>query len=135
MDTIAERGQQEMTDVVTPTLGKIEDAVERFGLYAISQIWLNAVFVAWPVLGTWPLAQIIRTFTEILCDKAFAALRVTVDLKVIRFLDDKNLAAYEREVLKLRALGRGYGPESPQFKKARDDAKASFIKFAHFNGA
>jgi hypothetical protein len=65
----------------------------------------------------------------------FEILRLVIDLKVIKFVNDRNQADFERQVVTLRALARGYGVDSPQFRKAKDDAKAAFAKFVRYNGA
>ncbi len=124
-----------MTEVANPMLGKIEDVVERFGMYALSEIGLNALFAAAPWLASWPLGPFIRKLTEYLGEKMFSFLRLMIDLKVIKFVNDKNQAAFDREVVKLKAMARGYGVDSDEFKKARESAKASFAKFVRFNGA
>lgn len=124
-----------MTEVANPTLGKIEDAIERFGLFALTQVGLNALFAAFPWLNTWPLGPFIRGMAEYLGDKLFAFLRLVLDLKVIKFVNDQAQAKFERSVVTLRALARGYGVESEEFKKARVNAKAAFADFVRYRGA
>lgn len=124
-----------MTEVANPTLGKIEDAVEKFGLYAITQVGLNALFAWQPWLNIWPLGNFIRGVTEYLSEKLFAFIRLTIDLSVIKFVNEKNQAAFDRSMVTLKAMARGYGIQSPEFKRARDNAKTSFAEFVRFHGA
>jgi hypothetical protein len=124
-----------MTEVANPTLGKIEDAIEKFGLDALLLVGLNALFTAVPWLSKWPLGPFIRKMVEFLSEKLFAAIRLVIDLRVIKFINDKNQAAFDRSVVTLKAIARGYGIESEEFKKARENAKANFADFVRFNGA
>lgn len=123
-----------MTTEVSPTLRKIEDAVERFGLYALSEVGVNALFAWQPWMAAWPLGPFIRKLTEFLSDKLFTFIRLVIDLKVIRFVNDKNQAAFDRSMVTLKALARGYGVDSDEFKKARENAKTSFAEFVRFHG-
>lgn len=124
-----------MTQVANPTVGAIEDAVEKYGLDALVEVGLASLFQAAPWLGVWPLRQIVSGVTRLLADKLFAFIRLVIDLKVIAFVNAQNQKTFEREVVKLRALARGYGTDSEQFKKGRADAKAAFADFVRFNGA
>ncbi len=123
-----------MTESVNPTLSQIENAVEKFGLFALKEIGLTALFAAVPWLAVWPLGPIIRRASEILTEKLFAYLRLVIDLKVIRFVNEKNQAAFDREVTKLKAMARAFGTESPEFKTARENAKTSLSEFVRFRG-
>ena len=123
-----------MTTSANPALGKVEDAVEQLGLFALTQVGLTALFTVVPVLGVWPLGSIIRGLTKMLAEKLFAYIRLVIDLKVIRFVNDQNQATFEREVLKLKVLARGYGMDSEEFKKGRESAKAALSNFVRFHG-
>lgn len=124
-----------MTEVANPTLGKIEDAVERFGLYAITQVGLGALFAWQPWLNTWPLGNFIRGMTEFLSEKLFKFIRLVIDLRVIKFVNEKNQAAFDRSMVTLKAMARGYGIDSEEFKRARENAKQNFADFVRFHGA
>jgi hypothetical protein len=95
---------------------------------------LNALFATFPWVGTW-LGPILRPLAEWVCDRIFEYLRLVIDLKVIKLVNDQHQAAFEREVVKLRILARTQGIDSEAFKKERQDAKAAFAKFVRFNGA
>jgi hypothetical protein len=124
-----------MTEVANPTLGKIEDAVERFGLYALLQVGLGALFAAYPQLNFWPLAPFIKGLAEKLADKLFVFIRLVLDLNVIRFVNEQHQVTFERSVVSLKAIARGYGVDSDQFRKTRENAKTYFAQLVHFNGA
>lgn len=124
-----------MTEAAIPVLGKIEDVAERFGLFAISEVGLNALFSWQPWLGVWPLGPIIRGMTELLCSKLFKYIRLVIDLKIIKFTNERNQAAFDRSMVTLKAMARGYGIESEEFKTARENAKATFSDFVRFRGA
>ncbi len=124
-----------MTTEVNPVLGDIEDAIQRFSLFALSKVGMNALFTAVPWLNVWPLRSIIEGLSEMLVNKLFAGIRLMVDLSTISFLNSSHQKVFEKNILSLRALARGYGIESDAFKRARENAKQNFADAIRYNGA
>jgi hypothetical protein len=124
-----------MSEVANPALGKIEDALERYGLAALIEAGLAALFTAVPFLGAWPFQSIIRGVTNMLASKAFEVLRLVIDLRFIRFVNERNQAAFDREVLKLKVLAYAHGVNSPEFQKQYEEAHDAFASFVRYNGA
>lgn len=124
-----------MSEIADPTLGKIEDALERYGLEALLEVGLTALFTAVPVLNAWPLRPLIRGLVGLVARKIFAVLRLMLDLRFIRFVNDQNQMLFEREVLKLKFAAHAHGVSSPEFKKQYVEAHNAFASFVKFNGA
>lgn len=124
-----------MTEVANPTLGKIEDAVQRFSLFALTEIGLKALFTYFTFLNVWPLKQIITGVTELLANKLFFLVRLVLDLNVIKLVNEKNQANFDRSVVILRVIAREQGIDSDSFKKGRENAKQNFSDLVRFNGA
>lgn len=124
-----------MTEVANPTLGKIEDAVERLGYELRVRLFLPALYSAVPFLGAWPFKQLIEYVVNRFSDEIFAAVRLWTDLKVIKLVNDRHQATFERDVLVLRVLGKSHGIDSPEFRKQYEEAHDAFAAFVKFNGA
>ena len=124
-----------MTEVANPALGKIEDALERYGLNALLEVGLGSLFTAVPFLNVWPLRQIIRGLAGVVARKIFEVLRLAIDLRFIRFVNEQNQQSFEREVLKLKVIAYAHGVDSPEFKKQYEGAHDAFASFVRFNGA
>lgn len=122
-----------MTEVANPTLGRIEDAVERYGLATLIEVGFTALFAALPFLR--PIGGILRRIVGVLADKLFEFVRLIIDLKVIRLVNDAHQASFEREVLNLRLSAHDHGVNSPEFRKQYEEAHDAFAAFVKFNGA
>lgn len=124
-----------MSEIADPTLGKIEDALEKYGLEALLEVGMTALFTAVPILNAWPLRPIIRGIVGIVARKIFAVLRLMLDLRFIRFVNEQHQYVFEREVLKLKLMAHAHGISSPEFKKQYEEAHNAFADFVRYNGA
>lgn len=121
-----------MTDQASPAVGEIEDAIQKYGLDSLVQVGLTSLFAAAPALAVWPLKPLITGLANLLSDKLFSFIRLMVDLTVIKFVNDLHQKTFDRQLVALKALARGYGVDSDQFKKARQNAKDAFAELVHF---
>ncbi len=124
-----------MTTQANPTLGNIEDVIQKYGLYVLAEIGLKALFTYYPVLNVWPLNQIITGITHFINDQISSLLRLEIDLAAIKIVNDSHRAQFERSVVVLRILAHEQGIDSDAFKKGRENAKANFATLVRFNGA
>ncbi len=124
-----------MTTEANPDLGKAEDFFQVLIWDNLINVALVAFFAAAPWARFWPLNALIRNVVLIMSGKLYALMKLTVDLEAIAFVNQQNKQLFDRQSVALKAIARGYGIDSPQYKNAREDAKASFAQFIRFNGA
>jgi hypothetical protein len=96
-------------------------------------------FLAWDTLvdGTltyfglnwWPLNVMVHVVTN----RMYEGLRLLVDLQAIVILNEAHRKAYDDAAIKLKIIAHDRGIDSPEFKKAREDAKAAFAIFVQYN--
>jgi hypothetical protein len=117
-----------VTDVAYPTLTKVE---------GISKILLwdpliTAVLVNFG-LNIWPITAIVHVFT----DKIFEGLAKVIDMEAIFLVNEAHRKAYDKAkvTLQLIAADKTKGIGSPEFKRARENAKDSLSQFVRFGAA
>lgn len=123
-----------MTEQVNPQIGQIENLFKETVWDAGVEAALTSLFVAAPWMNVWPLRSIVRGLTLMLTNRLFSMLRLVIDLQVIQLLNSEHKQAFAREAVKLRIIAIDKGLNSPEYKRAKEDAKASlsrFIQFAH----
>lgn len=123
-----------MTEQINPQIGQIESLFKEAVWDAAVESALASLFVAAPWMNTWPLRGIVRGLTLMLTNRIFSLLRLVIDLQVIQLLNSEHKQAFAREAVKLRIIAIDKGLNSPEYKRAKEDAKASlsrFIQFAH----
>lgn len=123
-----------MSNTVNPTLEFAQQSFKSLVWDGVIDASLSALFVQAPYLNVWPLRQIITGISRLATDKVFAMLKLTVDLQAIVFLNTHHKAAFDNAFVKLKILARDKGIDSPEFKKAKEDAKIDLARFLHFNG-
>jgi hypothetical protein len=96
---------------------------------------LSALFLELPWLAVWPLGPVIRVITKTFSDKLFAALQLLVDLQAITFQNTASKKAFENEAVKLKIIAMDKGINSPEFQKAKEDAKIALSKMVRFDVA
>ena len=124
-----------MTNNANPVLGQIEDLFKDLVWDSLVKSALTALFVAVPGLAVWPLGMIIRWVVNRYAGQLFQLLRLVVDLKVIAFVNYEHKRAFDNAAVKLKIIALDQGIDSDEFKKARENAKASLAKFVTFGGA
>jgi hypothetical protein len=115
-----------MTTSVDPTLTKIE------GLFK-SLVWDNlvaALMVQVPALKFWPLSAIALFIT----DKLYSLIQLGIDVGAISLLDAQAASEFSRQEVELQILATEKGMDSPEFKKAKQDAKTALAQFLQFRG-
>lgn len=123
-----------MTTSAFPDLTKAEQVFKAL-------IWDNevtaaeaALFADVPWLGVWPLGPILRYLIEHYSDRLYASIEIHLDTAAIKFVNQEHQRAYDAASERLGVIAHDDGVESPEFQKARDDAKAALSQFVHFNG-
>ena len=123
-----------MSEGIDPKITKIEDAILKLLFRPLVQLGVNAAFVKWPFLNTWPLRFFVRYFIEKYSEAWFEDARTEFDLSQIKPRNEKSKADYDKEVLNLKIIAREKGITSDEFEKARLVAESKFAKFVRYNG-
>jgi hypothetical protein len=104
-------------------------------------LWDNAVdaclvllFADQPWMNLPPVKWIVTTITHKATDALFSSFKLFVDLKAISIINDRARDEFTKEALRLKSIAKTKGIDSPEFRKAREDAKAALAKHCHFNG-
>jgi hypothetical protein len=119
-----------------------DDAYKKLGLAeAIFKdlIWDNliragkaALFSAAPWMSVWPLGPMINLLIDMFTDKLYEGLRLAIDLEAIVFVNEAHRRAYDKAAVTLKILAQEKGIDSPEFKNAKEYAKADLSKFVRF---
>lgn len=121
-----------MTTGVTSGIKTVEDLFQDLVWNTLVTAALNALYVAIPGLSF--LSPVINWFVKHFSEKLFEALRLTLDLKLIAFINAENRKDFDRAAVKLKILSNDYGIDSAEFKKYREDAKFALSKFVKLTG-
>lgn len=124
-----------MTTSANPTLTTIEDLVQGHVWNPLVDLALQSLYTAVPWLRFPVLKLLIDFVAHRYSAKLFALLRLQVDLTAIVFLNKRDQREFTTTVLRLRALAPPPGqPESPEYRKEIEHAKAAFSRFVSFAG-
>jgi len=115
-----------MTDQVNQPIKTAEDLFK-------SLIWDNLVSAAlvYAKIDFWPLNSICRFLTN----QLYEFFRLQFDLATIVFLNTVHKAEFDKACVTLKVIGQDYGPDSSQYKVAKDNAKDALSKFVRFGAA
>jgi hypothetical protein len=94
---------------------------------AIKRLLIKIPFLAWGPFG-WITTQII----SYLATELFLVIKEFVDFKTIAFVNKEHQKAFDLASVELKLLAMQKGADSPEFKEAREKAKANLSKFVHF---
>lgn len=118
----------------TPVLGQIEDFFQTLVWDNLTQAAITALAASIPALKVWPLSAVIGYILTKFSNNLYGLLRKAVDLKAIVLTNDAHRKEFDAAVVKLSIYERSYGTGSPEYQKARDDAKASLSQFVRYLG-
>lgn len=124
-----------MTVVANPGLGRAEDLFRGLIWDNAVQAGLVALFLEAPWLNVWPLRPIVQTLVGLLSSKVYDSLRLAVDTEAIALVNADAQKAFDRASVSLSLYEQNFGPNSPEYKKAREDAKAALSRFVSYRGA
>jgi hypothetical protein len=124
-----------VTENANPTLGKIEDLFKSLVWDNLITVGLAALFQAAPFLAWWPCRPILDYVIRMFGDHLFATLKLTIDLQAIAFVNETHRRAFDSAAVHLKIIGRDKGPDSEEFRKAKENAKEALAKFVRFNGS
>ena len=113
-----------MGDFVNQPIKRAEDIFKEI-------VWDNFVTAALVSLkiNVWPLNSIVRIIT----DKFYEFFRTSFDIQTIAFLNSVHKAEFEKAVITLKVIGADYGPESENYKNAKENAKNALSKFVRYS--
>lgn len=118
-----------MSESVNKTLSDAEkifkDLLWDVGVTALKTYLRGLVsFLNWPIVS--------RVFEAIVLKASewlFDIIVTTIDVDYIRITDPLHRATYDSAQLKLKLIAHSKGIDSDEFKKARDEARASLSTF------
>lgn len=112
-----------MTDQVNPKIKKFEDLFKDLA-------WDTMVdgVLAKAGINIWPLNFFIKYFT----DKLYEALRLQFDVTAIVFISTVHRVQFDKAAVALKIIAHNHGPESQEFKKAREYAKMELARFVRY---
>jgi hypothetical protein len=124
-----------VTTTANPGLAHAEDLFRDLVWENAIQAGLAALFVEEPALAIWPLKQLIQQVVGMLQTRVYSSLRLAVDLQAIAFVNAKGQREFDAAAVTLKILERDFGPDSQQYKEARENAKAALSRFLRYRGA
>ena len=121
-----------MTDQANPSLKYAEDLFKS----AIYDPLIDAALVSFlgGVLGVPVVGTFVRFVARVFANKLFEAMRLILDLQAIAFVNEGHKKDFDRAAVTLRIIGQSKGIDSPEFKTARENAKAALSDFARYRG-
>lgn len=122
-----------MGDGVNQPLSEVEELFKTLVWDLLVDAALVALFVAEPWLAYWPFRQIVTGVATLFTNKLFSVGRRTIDMTAIPLINEAHKRAFTDAVVELKVIGYHQGRDSPEYLKARDDAKAALSRFVHFN--
>jgi hypothetical protein len=124
-----------LTEVANPELGRAQDVFRDVIWENLVQAGLAAWFTAVPAFGVWPLRPIVTAIVGMAQGWIYKAMREQMDLRVIALVNERAQREFDSAAVTLKLIERDYGPESDQYRKARDNAQVSLSRFLRYRGA
>jgi len=100
---------------------------------AIKDLILSRLALMVPILMWGPIGIFTSFLVGIILSWVYDAVKMAIDLQVIKFTNEKHQAAYDRASIALKLIARDKGINSPEFKEARDVHKKELAVFVKFN--
>ena len=120
----------EVKDIQAVDIG---DIVHDLVWTAIIKLVTERLFSMIPFLAWGPLGILTSFVVGKLMEWAYEAMKLAVDLQVIRFNNEAHQRAFDTASVTLKIIARDKGINSLEFKEARDAHKkalAIFVKFS-----
>jgi len=122
-----------VTTQVNPELGKAESIFKALIWDSVFEAEMIALFSAAPYLNFWPVNSIIRGLLKLGTDQLFSALQLFVDTQTIALVNAEHQRAFDKATVALKIIAKDKGIDSPEFKKAKENAKVALSRFVRFN--
>jgi len=100
---------------------------------AIKDLILSRLALMVPILMWGPIGIFTSFLVGIILSWVYDAVKMAIDLQVIKFTNEKHQAAYDRASIALKLIARDKGINSPEFQEARDVHKKELAVFVKFN--
>ena len=124
-----------MTESAYPSLTRFEEIFKELVWNNAIDAALAALFAYCPYLNVPPLRQIINGLTKLIANTFFTYLRLVVDLSAIKLVNAEHQTAFDSASVRLRIISYNKGINSPEFLKAKEEAKIALAKFVRFGAA
>lgn len=121
-----------MSETAYSPLDVVEDVFKKIVWDNLVQGGLAYVFLQVPALNLWPLRPVITSIVTMFADRLFAATKEAIDLEAIQFVNVEHALTYQAASVKLKILAHDRGTYSPEFIKARENAKQALSAFSQF---
>lgn len=115
-----------MTDEANPEIQKDEDQFKGLAWDTLVTAGLDYL-----KLNFFPVNQVIRYFT----DKLYQLFSLQFDLVAIAFINEQHKTAFEKSVITLKVIAVDNGVDSPEYLKAKENAKEALSQFVRFGDA
>lgn len=122
-----------MSDVAIPVLTKIEDLFKDLVWDNLVKTAITALFAYVPWLNVPVIRQAVEYILKLFAEKIYDVTKLCVDVSAIVIVNEVAQKEYARASVKLRIIAHEKGIQSEEFKKEKENAKASFAKFVQFN--
>lgn len=96
------------------------------------EVWVEG---AVPVLNLPLLKQLDEAVMERLSNAVYEQICTWVDIGAIKLVDAQHDKAFKDASLQLLLIAHAHGADSPEFKKANEDAKAALAAFVRHSVA
>lgn len=121
-----------MTDVAFPALSEAEQVFYDLvwePMVKAGEIWLetDAPFFSLPIIK-----QAEEEIIQLVADWVFRKIILFMDLAAVRFKNADLQVAYDKAFVALKIIAIDKGLDSPEYKKAKEDAKAALSQIARF---
>ena len=123
-----------LSDIAYKPLTQIEKIFKDLIWDPAVAAWNASLKIAFPFLRLPVLGQIQNLILKTVADWVFSSFVLLVDVVAIRLVNSEHQREYDNASIKLMGAADKFGENSPEFKKAREDAKAALSKFARFGG-
>ena len=97
------------------------------------RVALSKLFQSVPFLGWGPLGMLVGWAVGIFGSMLFEAVREAVQLEVIVLRNEAHRKAFAAAATNLKAIARDKGPDSNEFKEARDAHRKALSEFVQFH--
>jgi hypothetical protein len=123
-----------MSTQVNPTLNVAEDLFKSILWDTTLDVALAALFTEVSFLNVWPIKPIITDLAHMISNAFYSKLRLAVDMAAVPFINAERKKAFESATVTTKLIGLDKGVESPEYKKAKENARKLFIAYSQFNG-
>jgi hypothetical protein len=122
-----------MTETVSPALSVGEDIFKAVIWDIALDAELAVLFYYCPFLAVPIVQPIITNVAHMISDGLFKRVRKYCDMAAVPFINAERKAAFTSATVSAKIIGMDKGIESPEYKKAKEEARAAWIAHNQFN--